>query len=505
MGFITIDNPVVSRLASAAGLAFLTAACILTAVLPSRTAPLGDPETDVDALALINTGDTAWVLCSAGLVLIMTPGVAFFYGGMVKHKNVVATMLQNFICMGLIAICFTFLGFSIAFGPDAGQPNPSTGNTPGIIGQPRYYAVFQNVGAKPFTDFAPTIPGTVFFAFQLMFAVITPALITGAIAERANFPAYLMFICLWHFLVYCPTAHMVWHPQGLIRAFGVLDFAGGTVVHMTSGYAALVGALFIGKGIDDGLPKEVNSVPNVLLGTSLLWFGWFGFNAGSALGANALAGQAFLTTNACTAVAMIVFMLMDNIRGHKSRVSSACAGAVVGLVVITPACGFVTVGGACCMGVIGGIICNLAFAAFEKMRKYIDDSTDVFPCHGVGGTVGMICTSLFATKDVNPYGNNGLFYGEGGAEHFWKTLVTMIGVIGYVCIVSYLCYAFTNLFITFRATDMEMLLGLDVSKHGERAIGGTTMNDMNASVHGGGFAGGDQIVTVNPTDMKGAL
>jgi Amt family ammonium transporter len=206
------------------------------------------------------------------------------------------------------------------------------------------------------------------------------------------------------------------------------------------------------------------------------------------------------------AVAMIVFMLMDRIRGHKSRVSSACAGAVVGLVVITPACGFVTVGGAACMGVIGGVVCNLAMALFDHLRnKYVDDVTDVFPVHGVGGTVGMICTSLFATPTVNTYGYNGLLYGEGGPAHFWKTLVAMVGLILYICITSYLCYFVTNLFITFRATDMEMLMGLDVSKHGEKAFGAGAPGDINGSVHGGTTATGDQIVHVNPQMLKGQL
>eukprot|EP00877_Chromochloris_zofingiensis_P007883 jgi/Chrzof1/3348/Cz12g21220.t1 len=398
-------------------------------------------------------------------------------GGAVSSKNVVATIMECFVALGLVTMLWTFYGFSLSFGADAGYP--------GFIGKPETYGLFHNVGAAPEPSLAPTIPLTVFALYQLMFAIITPTLIIGSFAERVNFPALCLFVFFWHTLVYCPLAHMTWHPQGLLRMFGVLDFAGGTVVHMSSGYAAVVGALFLGPSLKDtsGVPKEPANVPFVILGTTLLWFGWFGFNAGSAIGASSLAGQAFLTTNSAAAAAMMTWLLMDNLRGKKSRATGVCFGAVVGLVAVTPSAGFVTIGGAMVIGIVAGIICNCGQKLMEHLKSRVDDTLDVFACHGLGGTVGMISTSLFATTSANPAGANGLFYGD--ATLFWKTIVALLGVVAYVVLFSYFCYYLTNFIIPMRASEAEEKTGLDVTKHGERVLA-SDISVYNGMLHSGG-------------------
>ena len=372
----------------------------LTAALP----PPKDYSYPTDYVATeINSGDTSWVLTSAALVLLMTPGVSFFYGGMVDHKNVLSTMYQSFVAMGFISLLWVWIGFSLSFG-DSSQSN-------GVIGHPKTYFMFNGVGAAPHPNpgVAPTIPLSSFAIFQLMFAIITPTLISGSLAERVNFNSWIVFICVWHLLVYCPLAHLAFHPDGAFRRWGCLDFAGGTVVEMASGYAALAGAIFIG-------PRKIvvtnhANIPYILLGTSFFWFGWLGFNAGSAVSAGALASQAFATTNTGAAAGMVTWILMDKIMGRLPSVVGACNGVVVGLVALTPSCGFVTVGGGMCIGCIATLICYFVGMYFHELSG-IDDSLDVFTIHGLGGTVGYICTGIFCSLGANPYGADGLIYGQ---------------------------------------------------------------------------------------------
>lgn len=425
----------------------------------SPTAPgVVDSTLTVDAL---NTGDIAWVLMSTALVMLMTPGLAFFYGGMVRSKNVISTIMQCYICMGVIAVIWIFFTFSLCFGKDAWS---------GFIGSPASYYFFNRVGAAPNPEFATTIPFTLFATFQMMFAVLTPALITGSFAERIRFGSFIPFIILWHIIVYCPLAHMTWHPQGIMRTRMVMDFAGGTVVHMSSGWAALVGALYLGPRTRKNMNTaghQASSVPFVLLGTAMLWFGWFGFNGGSSLGANWLACHAFLTTNVAAASAMITWIMLDYLKGHAVKAVNACAGAVVGLVVITPSCGFVTIGAALIIGCIGSVCSYLMQMLFKKFTHKLDDSLDAFPCHGWGGTVGMVLTALFATQDVNSLGHNGAFYGEGGGKVLGNTLVAVIACVAYICVASLFCYKITDMIIPMRVSLNEELAGLDISQHGE--------------------------------------
>jgi ammonium transporter, Amt family len=394
----------------------------------------------------INGADTAWMLVASGLVLLMTPGLSFFYGGMVSSKNVISTMLQSFICLGLVSMVWVLFGFSMAFGDSIG----------GIVGNPFTYIGFRGVGLDPNPAFSATIPFLLYAMFQLKFAIITPALITGSFAERVKFNAYMVFIILFTILIYAPLAHWTWHPDGFLRKWGVLDFAGGTVVHMSAGMAALAGAFVLGKRKDAHAEHLPANVPYILLGTGLLWFGWFGFNAGSALAANALAVQAFSTTNMAAAVAMITWVLFDAMRGRKISAMGAGIGAVVGLVAITPAAGFVNIGHAVFIGFISALISNIA--VYYKNKLYIDDTLDVFPCHGLGGIVGMLCTGIFA-KDV------GLFYGQ--TATFLAHLAALGIVLSYVFVGSWLIFKGINWFIPLRVTEEQEASGLDLSQHGE--------------------------------------
>lgn len=398
----------------------------------------------------INSGDVAWLLTASGLVMLMTPGLGFFYGGMVGPKNIISTILQSFISLGVISILWIVVGFSLAFGESIN----------GIIGNPTTYFMFRNVGGVPNPDFAATIPLALFAMFQLKFAIITPALITGSFAERVRFSGYLLFISLWSLLIYTPLAHMTWHPQGLLRSAGVLDFAGGTVVHMSSGFAALAGALFLGrrKIHQEGKLNEPANIPYILLGTGMLWFGWFGFNAGSALAANDQATHAFVTTNTASAVAMLSWIFFDALKGRKPSAMGASVGAVVGLVAITPAAGFVSIPSSILIGALAAIISNTA--VYWKSKSTLDDTLDVFPCHGLGGTFGMIATAIFA-KDV------GLIFGQ--TKTFFAHLVALVFVAIFTFVGSYILYWITNKIIPLRVTEEQETLGLDVSQHGETA------------------------------------
>jgi ammonium transporter, Amt family len=405
--------------------------------------------------APINSGDTAWLLTAAGLVLLMTPGLSFFYGGMVRAKNVLSTMLHSFIAMAVISILWVVVGFSLAFGDSLG----------GIIGDPRTYWMFHGVGGETNAVLSPTIPFMLFALFQMKFAIITPALVSGALAERVRFSSYMIFISLFTLVIYCPLAHATWHPDGLLHRWGVLDFAGGTVVHMSAGLTAVVGAFVLGARRDHQRSQRTPpaNIPYVLLGTGLLWFGWFGFNAGSALSASALATHAFMTTNTASASAMLSWMLFDQVRGVKPSALGACSGAVVGLVAITPAAGFVGVGASIFIGAAASVVTNLV--AHWKSKSALDDTLDVFPCHGVGGMLGMIGTGLFASSLINANGADGLMYG--GTTLFLHHVVALLIVAGLVLAISYLLYKVTNWISPLRVNAEHECVGLDISQHGE--------------------------------------
>ncbi|MDG1962580.1 MAG: ammonium transporter [Flavobacteriaceae bacterium] len=395
-------------------------------------------------LGAIDKGDTAWMLVSSAFVLLMTPGLAFFYGGMVSRKSIISTMLQSFVALGVISVLWVFIGFSLAFGE----------SYYGIIGSPLTYFAFNNVGLAPNAEFSQTIPFLLFALFQLKFAIITPALITGSFAERIRFRSYILFMVLFSILIYAPLAHMTWHPQGLLRNWGVLDFAGGTVVHMSAGMAALAGALYLGKR-REAIEKPAN-IPFVILGTGLLWFGWFGFNSGSALGANTDAVIAFANTNLASAASMLTWIFLDRFQNRKMSALGACIGAIVGLVAITPAAGFVGIGDSLLIGFVAAIVSN--YAIRWNKRSQIDDTLEVFPSHGVGGIVGMILTAVLA-KDV------GLVYGQ--TTTFMYHMLALALVAAFTFFGSYALYKVTDVLLSMRVREDQEYRGLDASQHGE--------------------------------------
>lgn len=399
--------------------------------------------------------DIAWMICASALVLIMTPGLAFFYGGMVRKKNVISTMLQSFISMSVISIIWVVVGFSLAFGDSIG----------GIIGNPATYFMMDDILAQKPWSLAPTIPLVLFCFYQLKFAIITPALITGAFAERIRFSSYVLFIILWSLLIYSPLAHITWHPDGIFFGLGVLDFAGGTVVHMSAGWAALAAALFLRRR-SEATGLEPARITYVMLGTGLLWFGWLGFNAGSAMGANSLAATAMATTTAASAAAAFSWIIFESIRGRKPSAMGACIGAVVGLVAITPAAGFVSIPHALTIGIVASIVSNLVVE--WRSRTTLDDTLDVFPCHGVGGMVGMVLTGVFASQAINPANTtgNGLFFGE--TKLFFIHLLALVAVSIFAFFGTYILLRITNAISPLRVHDEEEFQGLDLSQHGEK-------------------------------------
>lgn len=405
---------------------------------------VGQPYAALGDLEGIDKGDTAWMLVSSAFVLLMTPGLAFFYGGMVSKKNIISTMLQSFVALGVISVLWVVIGFSLAFGE----------SYYGIIGNPLTYMAFNNVGLAPNPEFSETIPFLLFALFQLKFAIITPALITGSFAERIRFRSYILFMVLFSILIYAPLAHMTWHPEGLLRNWGVLDFAGGTVVHMSAGMAALAGALYLGKRRKT-IEKPAN-IPFVILGTGLLWFGWFGFNSGSALGANTDAVIAFANTNLASATSMLTWIFLDRFQNRKMSAIGACIGAIVGLVAITPAAGFVGIGDSLFIGFVAAIVSNYAIRWNKKSE--IDDTLEVFPSHGVGGIVGMILTGILA-KDV------GLIYGE--TTTFMYHMIALVLVAAFTFFGSYALYKITDVLLSMRVREDQELRGLDASQHGE--------------------------------------
>ncbi|WP_407306547.1 ammonium transporter [Desulfosporosinus sp. SB140] len=404
----------------------------------------------------MDTGDTSFVLISAALVLLMTPGLAFFYGGMVRKKNVLGTIMQSWIIIGLISLQWILVGYTLAFGPDFH----------GIIGSLNWLGL-NGVGVDPNPDYAATIPAIVFMAFQMMFAVITPALISGAFAERMRFSAFILFTLLWATLIYDPLAHWVWGVGGFLRSLGALDFAGGNVVHISSGYAGLVTALVLGKR--KGLGKDSmapHHIPFTVLGAGLLWFGWFGFNAGSALGANGLAGMAFVNTNTAAAAAAIAWAIVERLHRGKSTVLGAASGAVAGLVAITPGAGFVTPLSSIAIGLVGGAVCYLAISVMKAKFGY-DDALDAFGCHGIGGTWGALATGIFATKTINSAGADGLLYGN--PSQLGIQILSVLVTVAFSVIGTFILLKIVGLFTKLRVNEDQEATGLDLSLHGEEA------------------------------------
>jgi Amt family ammonium transporter len=425
-----------------------------------------------DAAPAIDTGDTSFILISAAIVLLMTPGLALFYGGMSRKKNVLSTIMYSLIAMGIISMQWAFFGYSLAFGPDTGH----------IIGNLDWFAL-NGVGTDPNPDYAATIPHQVFMIFQMVFAIITPAIISGSVAGRMRFPAYLIFIVLWATFIYDPVAHWVWGVGGWLRELGALDFAGGTVVHIISGVSGLVAALVIGKRKGYGSePMIPHNLPMTVLGSALLWFGWFGFNAGSSLSAGSLTAAVFVNTHLASAAAMMSWVIIEWLRHGKPTVLGAVSGAIAGLVAITPACGFVTPMSSIIIGLVVSVVCYLAVSVLKAKLGY-DDSLDAFGIHGIGGTWGALATGLFASKAVNEYGNNGLFYGNPD-----QVVTQLIGVVASWVIGgvgTFIILKVINVFCKLRATDEEQDAGLDITQHGEYAYSDLT---MAGSPFGGGVA-----------------
>lgn len=401
----------------------------------------------------MNAGDTAFVLFSAALVMLMVPGLALFYGGMARNKNVLGTLMQSFILLGIITVEWVLWGYSTAFGPDHG----------GIIGGLNWLGL-QGVGMEPSATYGSTIPHMAFMVFQCMFAIITPALITGAFAERVKFSAFMLFSILWATLVYNPLAHWVWGVGGWMAKMGALDFAGGTVVHISSGISALAAALIIGKRRGYGTAAFIpHNLPMTVTGAGLLWFGWFGFNAGSALAANGLAANAFVVTHVASAAAALSWIIMEWIHRGKPTTLGAASGAVAGLVAITPGSGFVGPAAALIIGALGGIICYGGILLKSKLGY--DDSLDVVGIHGLGGTWGALATGLFASTLINPNGANGLFFGNPG--QLWIQFITVIATATFVFVMTSIILKVVDVIVGLRVTEEDEERGLDISQHNE--------------------------------------
>jgi Amt family ammonium transporter len=414
-------------------------------------------------LGKYNGADTAWMLVATALVFLMTPGLAFFYGGMVHRKNVISTMIKSLIAAGIVSVLWVIVGYSLCFGE----------SVHGLIGNPATHLFFKGVNSGQPWTLMPTIPLTLFALFQLMFAIITPGLVVGAVAERIRFASYVLFIVLFALLVYAPLAHWSWHPDGILAKMGALDFAGGTVVHISAGCAALAGAMVLKQRRSHIQHKEIPpaNIPYVLIGTGLLWFGWFGFNAGSAGAASSLSVSAFGTTNTAAAAAGLSWMFFDVLKGKKPSVLGFCIGAVVGLVAITPAAGFVAIPQSIFIGVVAAVISNTA--VYYRSKTKLDDTLDVFPCHGIGGMVGMLMTGIFATKAVNAAGANGWFYGN--FSFFLIQVKALLIVVPFSFFMSYGIFRFINYILPLRVSQAEEEEGLDASQHAEKYLQGTLL------------------------------
>jgi len=401
----------------------------------------------------IDTGDTAWMLVSCALVMLMTPGLALFYGGMVRQKNVLSTMMHSITILAVATVHWVVIGYALAFGPSIG----------GFIGKP-VWAFLHGVGQQPNVDYAPTIPHSVFMAFQMMFAIITPALISGAIAERMKFSTFVAFVVLWLTLVYAPIAHWVWGVGGWLRHLGALDFAGGTVVHISSGISGLVAAWMLRPRL--GYLREAmlpNNLTLTILGAGMLWFGWFGFNAGSALAAGGLAASAFAATHIASAAATLSWIVVEWAHRGKPSALGAVSGCIAGLVAITPAAGFVSLQSALIIGLVAGAVCYSAVILKPRLRY--DDSLDAFGIHGVGGTTGALLTGVFASKVVNPAGAEGLLYG--GFHLFGVQLLAIVTTWLYAAAVTAVIVKALDVFMGLRVREEEEITGLDITLHGE--------------------------------------
>ena len=410
----------------------------------------------VQATAVVNSGDTAWLLISAALVMLMTPGLAFFYGGLVRRKNMLSVLMQCFMVLCIVSIQWILFGYSLSFGPDRGS----------VIGGLQWFFL-KGVGMNPNPNYAGTVPHEVFMMFQMMFAVITPALIIGAFAERMKFSSFCIFILLWATFVYDPIAHWVWGVGGFIRNWGALDFAGGTVVHINAGMTALAAALVLGKR--QGYPCSISpphNLPFAVLGAALLWFGWFGFNAGSALKASGLAGNAFTVTHIAGAVAGVTWALLDWLKYKKPTTLGMITGAVAGLVAITPASGFVMPTGAIWIGIGAGVFPWLAVTFLKEALGY-DDSLDAFGVHGIGGMWGAIATGIWATKTINPDGANGLLYGN--PVQLWIQIKAVIVTVVYSFTVGAVLFKLVDVVMKLRVSEHEERVGLDLTQHREAA------------------------------------
>ncbi len=403
----------------------------------------------------MNSGDTAWMLMATALVMIMLPGLALFYGGLVRRKNVLSTIMHSFFGLAIVSVVWVLIGFSLAFGPDV--------NGMGLIGNLDFVGFF-NVGLEPSTVYATTIPFVLFAAFQLMFAAITPALITGAFAERKRFASFVLFTVLWSIVVYSPIAHWVWATDGWLFKLGALDFAGGTVVHASSGLSALIVALLIGRRVVNGEGLEPHDIPMTVLGAGLLWFGWFGFNAGSAVAANGLAASAFIVTNTAAAAATLTWVGASYLHKRKVSVVGAACGAVAGLVAITPASGFVTPGGAIVIGLAAGGLCYSA--TLLRARLKVDDALDVFAVHGVGGVFGAVATGVLATSAVQA-SYTGLI--DGNAGQVLTQLVAVGATIAYAVVATFVIVKVVDVVLGIRISARDEELGMDLAVHGEVA------------------------------------
>jgi len=425
---------------------------------PAISAPAGTPAptpNTASPVLKVDKGDNAWMLTSSALVLMMTiPGLFLFYGGLVRSKNILGTIMQSFILVGVVTIQWVLWGYSVAFGPDVG----------GWFGSLAWVGL-NGVGTEPNPDYAATIPHMTFMVFQMMFAIITPALITGAFAERVKFSTFLVFMVLWTTIIYDPLAHWVWGVKGWMREMGALDFAGGTVVHISSGASALVAAIMFGRRIGYGQEAmPPHNLPYSIIGAGLLWVGWFGFNAGSALAADGLATSAFVSTHVAAAAASLAWLAMDWMRG-KPTMLGAASGAVAGLVAITPGAGFVGPISALIIGAIGGVLCSVACSL--KPTFGYDDSLDVVGVHGVGGTWGALATGLFASKAINSAGNDGLFFGNPG--QLWTQTISVVVTIAFAMTVTAIILAILKATMGLRVAVDEERMGLDLTQHNERA------------------------------------
>ena len=403
---------------------------------------------------MINPVDTLFVLISAALVMLMTPGLAFFYGGMVRRKNILSVLMQCFVAMCLLSVQWMLFGYSLSFAPGNGFWGGLT------------WIGLRGVGFAPFADYSTTIPNQVFMIFQAMFAVITPALIIGAFAERIKFSAFLVFTLLWATFVYDPLCHWVWGSGGWLKQMGVLDFAGGIVVHASAGIAALVTTIFIGRRKNLEHTPSPHNLPFVVLGTGLLWFGWFGFNAGSALAVNSVAVNAFIVTNAAAAAAGLSWALLEWIRNGKPTVFGIVTGSIAGLATVTPASGFVSPLSGLVIGVLASIMCFIGVAIIKPRFGY-DDSLDAFGVHGIGGILGTLATGLFASKAINSMGANGLFYGN--SKQLLLQAFGILVAVGYTFVATCVIYKFVDIFFGMRVKENDEVIGLDLTQHRERA------------------------------------